>query len=109
VLQARPSVPDIQLGVDTVEAEGLLAAPCFPEDSLATELSLEVAPPSVPGHNINASVAHASATALVPTSRVTTTPVVPQEETGPIIHVGVSGANPALDCLAAHPTSLPAQ
>jgi hypothetical protein len=109
VLQARPFVPGIQLGVDTVEAEGLPVAPYSPEDSPATELSLEAAPPSVPEHDINASVAHASTTAPVPTSRVTMTPVVPQEETGPIIHVGVLGADPAPDCLAAHPAGLPAQ
>jgi hypothetical protein len=48
VLQARPSVPGIQLGVDTVEAEGLPVAPYSLEDSPATELSLEAAPPSVP-------------------------------------------------------------
>jgi hypothetical protein len=48
VLQARPSVPGIQLGVDTVEAEGLPAAPCSPKDSLATELSLEAVPPRFP-------------------------------------------------------------
>jgi hypothetical protein len=45
VLQVRPSVPGIQLGVDTVEVEGLPAAPCSPDDSLATELSLEAVLP----------------------------------------------------------------
>jgi hypothetical protein len=37
------------------------------------------------------------------------TPVVPQEETCLIIHIGVLGADPAPDCLAAHPASLLAQ
>jgi hypothetical protein len=44
----RPSIPGIQLGVDIVEAEGLLVAPCSPEDSLAMELSLEAVPPRLP-------------------------------------------------------------
>jgi hypothetical protein len=65
--------------VDTVEVEGLPATPCSPDDSLATELSLEAVLPSDPEHDINASTVHASAMAPIPTSRVTTTPVVPQE------------------------------
>jgi hypothetical protein len=83
MLQARTFVPGIQFGVDTVEAEGMSATPCSPEDSPVMELSLEAAPPSVPEHDINASAAHASTTAPVPTSWVTMTPVVPQEETLP--------------------------
>jgi hypothetical protein len=47
--------------------------------------------------------------APIPTSRVTTTPVVPQEQTGPIIHVGVLRADPTPNYLVAHPTGLPTQ